>query len=432
MRKLLIVLGLAVALTVVFAPAAFADNPYAAWDPNQAGNVVSSPNIPHGGYGLTTEKCDVCHAVHGAGFKIYDTNGNVIDSAWAGDTSASPVLASSVPTSQLLLRGAVADACEYCHVDTNIGGTALYQANTNILYYGNPAGAPAVLNPHYVTNPLDTKNSGHVTCVQCHSVHGAQTIGSAQYGPGGVAQPISRVILKTGNGVWGDGRNYQQDLTAAYATQGATAYIDGGTDYDLSVSGFCTRCHKNFSSSPDNVMTMTSGRFAFTDWGSSTTIGGTNPGQVATYQSHAMTAAASTFNRSGANFNGQVAFSGSQYCTDCHRAGQIYVGPHNSTTGQGTAYVNPSQSVDGVPAGTTVPVTLSSSLSGSNKGTTLGNIGYFISDFPHYTPNNAYFLTAATSLADVETGVALGDEGTDGVCLRCHRDGSNHGLGLTF
>ena len=394
------ILGLALILTLTIMPGAFAASPYASWtDPGvQTHNAGSVPNTPHGGYGLTTQKCAVCHAVHGAGFKIFDTSGQIIDSAWTGDTSASPVAAWSVPTSQLLLRGDVRHACEYCHIDTSIGGLAIYGGSPNIAFSSDPT-----VQAYGHILDAGTGNGGFVTCTDCHSVHGAMTM------QGDVADKI----LKSGDpNVATDGLLYEPSFYLA----GSNYRIDRlANDRNQQITAFCTKCHWNWATASDAVngtinipgydwqgplegyppnpslepwrksrpLTFASGTATYC---APPPAGPNNPAFIQ-YQSHPMRVVSSG--------TAGIAYSSSTYCTDCHNAGQIYI-----NGGGGSSVIN--------------------------------GVGVLFSSFPHYTPSNASFLVAATNILSAQTGVAAGSDRTDGVCLRCHRANSITGVGLTY
>jgi hypothetical protein len=132
-------LGLAVALTllvaIAVAPTAFAvdSSTWASWQ-------YSSPNLgagdtPHTNWQLTTVKCAVCHAVHGA-----------------------------VGGGEILMRDTVADACTYCHITPGV--------STVIVYDGVEANYTTDFdNAHNNTGAGST-----VACADCHTVHGAGAI----------------------------------------------------------------------------------------------------------------------------------------------------------------------------------------------------------------------------------------------------------------
>lgn len=91
-------------------------------------------------------------------------------------------------------------------------------------------------------------------------------------------------------------------------------------------------------------------------------------------QTHIMTTATPTYGNPDASYSGQVAWLGSNYCASCHAS------------------------------------------------------GYTTSTWPHYTAGMK-FLTESAGATATATGTL--NPADDGVCLRCHRQGTN-GIGLTF
>jgi hypothetical protein len=110
---------------------------------------------PHVGYASNTNKCEVCHSPHGAG------DGSTSYKLLYGTTSATGDQA----------------ACEYCHVT---GGLSI--ASVYVEVAGNVEGG----------HDLETMTNGvpdsdwatanvALSCSNCHSVHGANTIGAGTY-----------------------------------------------------------------------------------------------------------------------------------------------------------------------------------------------------------------------------------------------------------
>ncbi|MDA3937112.1 MAG: hypothetical protein PF636_09740 [Actinomycetota bacterium] len=91
---------------------------------------------------------------------------------------------------------------------------------------------------------------------------------------------------------------------------------------------------------------------------------------------HIMTTATVAYSNPLASYTGQVAWKDSTYCMSCH---------------------------------------------GSDYGVS--------SAWPHYTAGDKFLVSAATS---VDATLATTDSSEDGVCLRCHRDGSTSGAGLDY
>lgn len=282
---------------------------------------------PHSNYQATTTKCSVCHSVHNA------------------PTS---------PTAELLLRTSAADACTYCHVDTNIGGLQIYGG----------------LNSQYTVDDVYGHNgSNNARCVDCHSVHGAGTFKGA----------VARKILKRGgapDNTWG---NVQLEAAAAYASLNAGDLYNGTASVQAQVSAFCTECHKVWASASEQTITSSG------IWEGS--------GVVTTYTSqprknHPLKSADSNFSAMGSTLIGRAAWLDSTYCRSCHAAG---------VAEQAGVYS-----------------------------------GMILASYPHYTPQRARFLTAGwgaydTSATAVGAGNAVNDSSQDGVCLRCHTNGSKSG-----
>lgn len=94
-------------------------------------------------------------------------------------------------------------------------------------------------------------------------------------------------------------------------------------------------------------------------------------------ESHIMTTATATYSNPNASYSGQVAWKNSTYCTSCHA---------------------------------------------SEFGVTPGA-------WPHFTDGDQFLVSAPTS---VDATQATVNQSEDGVCLRCHRDGTGSGIGLNF
>ncbi|MDH4140592.1 MAG: hypothetical protein OEV43_08485 [Coriobacteriia bacterium] len=225
---------------------------YINWNPAAPNNA---PATPHAGYGLTTTKCAVCHSVHNAP----TTTG---------------------PESQLLLRSSVADACTYCHIDTAIGVTRIYD------------GVASNYN-----DDLTTNHDQVAMCTACHSVHSANTIGGA----------VQEKILKDGQAV---ATFVYQDEYQTYTGLATEAAVDGATR-DVQVTMFCTRCHDMFSPASETTVTAS-------------ILGGA----AAAVKHHPMTTATADFDAAGATIgiNKTVAWVDAFYCRSCHDAGAINSG----------------------------------------------------------------------------------------------------------
>lgn len=208
---------------------------------------------------------------------------------------------------------------------------------------------------------------GSASCAGCHAVHGANTIGGAV---------ASKILLNEAAN--GGTRPYQPEfVTEKYAGVSSALNTDSA-DRNKQITGFCTKCHAVYAGSSEQTITST-GYFDMKSYGLSIPRG-----SKMDYHNHPLKAAETTFSAAGAAFKGQAAFVDSSYCRSCHAAG-----------------------TDGSTA----------------------NSGLISSSFPHMTPGNASFLTAAENSNAAETGVEDGKQ--DGVCLRCHSNGTA-GVGSSF
>jgi hypothetical protein len=268
MKKTLFVIALAVALTFMFAAAAFADHSptfYVEWNKTASftGYAVSFGNAgtgsPHQNYLEGTEKCGVCHAVHRApvyGVK-WDTNPAVEASktAVAGgqynrqefDNTAGGLILPNQP--QMLLQASVANSCDYCHIVTAIGGDQLY------------AGKPAYRSGEW--------NEGFAhgnACTGCHVVHGV----SANYGnpslwgqygtfQGPIRSKVLKVRAKGSGGAVGTAAEYNwQDETVAIGSAGKAEMAAAGGAYATWAAGqtaadYTNQVRVNYAVDPKNV-----------------------------------------------------------------------------------------------------------------------------------------------------------------------------------
>ncbi len=155
-------------------------------DPVAGGN-------PHGGYSATTNKCKVCHAVHGAtsGSEVLLRTTNVyhnlpkyLDASWEADCRWCH---STVPDYGMAIWGDPAPpypansplennasmSCVYCHISGPFAIKKVYDGNPD--NYWMESTAQNYLNNHSSSHAMGPSNSAYEGCVSCHSVHGAQT-----------------------------------------------------------------------------------------------------------------------------------------------------------------------------------------------------------------------------------------------------------------
>lgn len=231
-KKIAFVLVLTCLAVVLSAGVAFGD--YTDGD----GYAVNAAGTPHTGYATTTVKCAVCHAVH-----------------------RGPV------GGEVLLRGTVANACEFCHIQANVSSVKVYDS--------------VVAN--YTTDTENNHSSvgGISECVDCHAVHGAGAISTT------LAGDINTKILKTNAGSGGGG-----NAGVPVAWSFATGTVRAGV-----VSKYCTQCHNYWTDQYDDT---------------------------AADQNHVMKAAglyANTKTALGTAGTTAVAYAPSTYCTSCHDSG---------------------------------------------------------------------------------------------------------------
>jgi predicted CXXCH cytochrome family protein len=199
-ERMLLVTALAAGLCLTSASVAFAstESTYATWVDTVTDH--SQPHAtPHRDYATTTTKCAVCHAVHKA-----------------------------PATGELLLRSTVGNACVYCHIETDIGGIVIYDG--------------VVAN--YTTEDEHGHQSTGVTCVDCHSVHGANTYKGA----------MVTKILKVGA---------IQPSYLDYITSGSndTSVVINADDSAWTgwagpwPGAFCSQCHPYFSNASEDTIT---------------------------------------------------------------------------------------------------------------------------------------------------------------------------------
>lgn len=359
MKKALIVLTLAMALVFAFSGVAMAKitNGYAAWDEAYNNGVLGTTNTsPHSAYAVATDKCAVCHAVHNAA-----TDGT----AWTG---TDPWTAGT--NTQMLLRSSVANACNYCHIETAIGGKQIY--NGVVAYYDQQSVASFTENVAHNTNSAK--------CTNCHAVHGANTFL-------GVATPKILKLPMSG-GVY-EPLKFQDEIIVGYTEGGVTsgalyasfaAGINDTVSKDNQVTLYCTQCHQNWSVASEQEINL-DGDYVY---GDAAYVDG-NPIANKQYKTHPMKAAETVFSAAGATFAGQVAWVNSTTCRSCHDAGVTDAAP-----------------------------------------------GLVPSSFPHYTPGAYNFVNVAATagVATAPSGINLA---TDGMCLKCHvAAGGAAGAGVTY
>lgn len=260
---------------------------------------------PHGGYSTTTNKCAVCHSVHGA---------------------TSP--------GEFLLPSTVSDACNYCHVGGAGGYTQVYGGDPTY-YSGNDLD-----NAHNTFTNIDGVEGG-VRCTNCHSVHAAGDKMTAN-------AYLTEKMLVGAKTYVKKPANYDPIAKAPLSTDSS----------DTALSKWCAGCH------------FTKGG-TYTYWG------------LQNGQSHVMTTATATYSNPATTESTQVAWANSTQCSSCHSA------------------------------------------------------GYNTPAWPHYAGSQA---NSAEGIRWLESGanasstpVPATDSKADGVCLRCHVNGTGtQGAGKSY
>ncbi len=247
-KRIAFVLGLTCLSVLLFASTAFAlaggNSNYTTLADSSTTNVMDpyASNVsgtPHMGYATTTVKCAVCHAVH-----------------------RGPV------AGEVLLRGTVTNACEFCHIDANVSTVKVYNSDS-----GNYT-ADTVFNHSSAGSASE--------CVDCHAVHGAGAISTTAEGSGDIAEKI----LKANAGGLSGG-NTSVPSTWSFTT---------GSVRDGIVTKYCTQCHNYWTDDYDNADNDT----------------------------HHIMAAAGLYGNTEASSAVQgvaVAYAPSTYCRSCHDAG---------------------------------------------------------------------------------------------------------------
>ncbi len=361
MKKTLFVLVMAIALVLAFSGIAMAKvtNGYVSWADAKL-NLDGTQSTPHIGYTVNTEKCGVCHAVH---------NAPVAGTAWTG---TDPWTARTGEETQMLLRSSVANACVYCHISTSVGGVQLY--NGNEVLWTNPGSlVPTATAGAFAENVAHNRNSAN--CVNCHSVHGANTYQ-------GLA--ASKILKYDATAIQDEvlGASADRTLVGGLYDTAADARADtGALGKNAQVTVFCSQCHANFSRAAETTLNA-DGDYVY---GDANYVDG-DPTANLQYKSHPMKSAEATFvaNGSTVGTGKAVAYAASTYCRSCHDAG------------------NTDQAA-----------------------------GVTDSNFPHYTAGAYNFVNVAADAAAAKIPSGQ-NHGSDGMCLKCHRDGSGNGVGLNF
>ncbi len=259
-RNTWVLMAVAALAALVLAVPAFAttgDSGYMAWDSTIQGGYPYNQS-PHGGYLTTTQKCVVCHAVHNAD-----------------------------PLGEVLLRGTIAEACEYCHVGGAGGYTQVY-GGVMANYYGTDSS----VDTQFGHQAWD--GGGGVTCTKCHQVHAAGTLMTDN--------AALSVKLLVGDKTF-SGSNYDGFGGAPLSTD----------DKETALTKWCTACHDagvpndppyNYYNGIDYVGDPTGNTMANN------------------FSSHVMTdSVAVGYTKPDGTTMDEVAYASSEYCQSCHNYG---------------------------------------------------------------------------------------------------------------
>jgi len=277
MKKSLIVISMAVALVFAFAATAMAVGPFydaSAYNPNYPGYLswswamanAGEVGTPHGNYGTTTNKCQVCHAVHRA-----NADGNVL---------------TAIPLTGVTQTAKRTFACAFCHGATNFTDKTIAVA-------------------------ADGSISPHGNCSRCHI--------TSPHGVGASVYPVLKERLintaadaRIGNDV-ASGNNGMD--AAGMMDSGSAAGLTLGTGY------LCNACHSSGGAGINTVYAVNES--GATPANSATTLNNTTGHRVTAVATDDWNGdgVGPTFEGSmGAFFSGRVAFNDANTCQACHDA----------------------------------------------------------------------------------------------------------------
>lgn len=320
---------------------------------------------PHGNFSASTNKCRVCHAVHMA---------DPANRASYGDEGS--------PSWRLLANSDRLSECNFCHGDTGATGKRPYAAKSYVVKGEHTLGSTVI--PDATGGTL---GAGGLSCGDCHSVHGAGTIG---WSAGGWENKILRL-------------NPNKD--GAILAAGVTGAAPDTTTVDRSQTNFCSDCHNR----NPNWDTDDGGGWDLTRPNSVSHVqGGAAQGSLEVYGSTQSVAGWGTIDGNGnGGSNNQDTTKG---CRSCHAA------PANNLITPFTQNVSTSNTA---------------------------------SSFPHQTKGaKLLFDTFSTGTTQQAAGVAGSGvvqndasrvlPAMDQLCAKCHRrggtitGGESAGVGITF
>jgi hypothetical protein len=510
MKKLALVLALAVVLTFALTAVAFADHSpsfYIQWNDNGGySEANSSTPSPHAGYAEGTQKCAVCHAVHRAAVAGIGYATDAQRAAIGGDPAQGGIETQNPPdgsfpadaggtnrakratylvpdgeNTQMLLQSDVAGACDYCHIETSVGGEQIYAGAVKYRLEADSASGGSDWEGGFAHNNA---------CTACHAVHGAFTLASSTPAgnivfKGAAAPKVLKAYAKNASTTWqsavvtaGFGMTdaalapYFAAPAAVVRDAAANATVDTGNvpllaskadalagtnhrigvdEADAQVTAFCSFCHENYG------------------WASEQTI---NPQNVGATPATVAAQRALAFD---AKVVGKGLFQGPWIYKS---GGTIYAVRDSSTAtafapgldGQVPVKNHPMKNaeVSFVAAGDNFAGQAafkdSNTCRDCHDAGVEEYVGVMVQSFPHFTPGYFKFLKAADKLggtmANIDPDIALtptvaaGDAAglaaiqgvlddplvieeaqctADGACLKCHVNAAGTaGVGVTF
>jgi cytochrome c5 len=213
--KRTILIGVLVAVMVMaMAGVAFAtryDSTYS--DPSAW--ITANPGVsPHGGYSVSSTKCNVCHAVHNPGNPAATT----VDTVAGRTTRATGT--------NFLLRTANTQACITCHVSNTYAIVTVYNEDVT-LYNGNGASRTA---SESAAHNSGTNDGGYVGfgCTSCHNTHGALSVVAS------ADAYLASKLLVTTTSVDPDAPAWASDATTNTPRDAASSQ---------NLSRWCSQCH---------------------------------------------------------------------------------------------------------------------------------------------------------------------------------------------
>ncbi|MDZ4180277.1 MAG: hypothetical protein U1E29_13775 [Coriobacteriia bacterium] len=261
---------------------------YVLWDDVVSLGTSGTAGTPHKGYTDSSTLCAVCHSVHFA--PVWD--GQFTSTTTGAQAPGTGDLTSGIQA-QMLLRSKAGTACNFCHIDTAIGGVVVYAGDADIFGYSQNFTSSYAHDYH---------NAG---CNDCHSVHGARTYeGSLESAilrqtPRG-RQPQAEVV----SGLNRPANSTTGPIQSLFASAN-DAWTSTGDRY-LQQTAFCSSCHPVYTDNSMDAVGSTAAKHH--------PITGVITGRSSGYGTY-----------KGANDDVRLldwAFVGSPTCRSCHAAGE--------------------------------------------------------------------------------------------------------------